>query len=261
MPEEAGVGYLWKWIIKTRVSFITCFSSFILKKKTHIWWEESSLFFYKNGDSSRKINHYYIFDSKFCKLWLNIYRRGSHFAHNLKCGQGIYMITIFSCGKVVFQSSLSVQGGPMWPLTAGHQMLAPMGVPITHDTLDLTVQGILLNMDPYCTGAFYRPILEICSNFFTWGPPPLSVLTSGGYWSMYGWQAGGTHPIGKRSCLGKEHVEVWMMLVVNYCWTIDCIYNKKPFNFLEIILVFWVPWRGWWNGMVLELSFCVDKPY
>ena len=28
------------------------------------------------------------------------------------------------------------------------------GGPITHDTLDLTVQGILLNMDPYCTGTF-----------------------------------------------------------------------------------------------------------
>ena len=157
--------------------------------------------FYKNGDSSRKINHYDIFGSEFCKLWFNIYRRGSHFAHNLKCGQGIYMITIFSCGKVIFQSCLSVQGGPMWPLTAGHQMLAPMGVPLpmihwtslyreSSWTWILTVQGHL----EANTGDLFE-LLHLRT-------PSLSVLTSGGYWSMYSWQAGGTYPTGKRSCLG-----------------------------------------------------------
>ena len=156
--------------------------------------------FYKNGDSSRKINHYYIFGSKFCKLWLNIYRRGSHFAQNLKCGQGIYMITIFSCGKVIFQSCLSVQGGPMWPLTAGHQMLAPMGVPLpmihwtslyreSSWTWILTVQGHL------------GPILEICSNFFTWGPLPCQC------WHLVATEA---CTVGKRAVrILLESVLVW----------------------------------------------------
>ena len=43
-------------------------------------------------------------------------------------------------------------------------------------------------------------ICETCSNLFAWGPIPSPVLTSGGHWSTYGWQASGTHPTGMLSC-------------------------------------------------------------
>ena len=41
--------------------------------------------------------------------------------------------------------------------------------------------------------------LESGLNLFPWGPSLL--LTSGGYWTTYGWKTGGTHPIGMLSCL------------------------------------------------------------
>ena len=81
-----------------------------------------------------------------------------------------------------------------------------------------------------CASDIWWPILETCSNVFTWGPPPSHLTpdgqdwrpdqtsdgqdwrpyqtcsledplphpTSGGYWSIYGWQAGGTHPTSMR---------------------------------------------------------------
>ena len=44
------------------------------------------------------------------------------------------------------------------------------------------------------------PSLETSSNLFTWGPHSQLVLTPGGHWSIFGWQAGGTHPISMLSC-------------------------------------------------------------
>ena len=59
-------------------------------------------------------------------------------------------------------------------------------------TWDLTVQG-----PP--TSDIWWPRLSTCSNLFTWEPRP--VLTSSGYWSRYGWPAGGTRPPGMLSSL------------------------------------------------------------
>ena len=47
------------------------------------------------------------------------------------------------------------------------------------------------------------PSLETFSNLFTWGPP-LSTGTDICDWSMYGWQADGTHPPGMLSCFNNR---------------------------------------------------------
>ena len=52
------------------------------------------------------------------------------------------------------------------------------------------------------------PSLEICSNLFTGphytGPLLPPVLTSGGYWSMYGWQVCSMHSTWMLSCFKIE---------------------------------------------------------
>ena len=83
---------------------------------------------------------------------------------------------------------------------------------ITHDALEFIVPPPIppkhgtwvppnpiwgLGTYPYPTTDIWWSSLENCSNLFTLGPTPALILThSGGHQDMYGWQAGGTHPIG-----------------------------------------------------------------
>ena len=136
-----------------------------------------------------------------------------------------------SCGKVTFSVVCvcvcrSVHRGPMWSL-------------LTHDTLDLTIQGPYWpcpstppkpNMGPQCTATLPGPqTLDLtvhgprawtkptcwwhlvtntgdCQHFAGGGGRSLQmndspqVLISDGYCSAYGWQAGGTHPTEMLSC-------------------------------------------------------------
>ena len=108
--------------------------------------------------------------------------------------RGIFSARRRSCWNVCFQPCLSVgqtfcqpgrMGGgefPMWPLPSEpHYTGIPRhGLPLW--IWDPTVQGPASPSGP-CW--WY---------LFTWGPFSQLMLISGGYWSTYSWQAGGTHP-------------------------------------------------------------------
>ena len=100
---------------------------------------------------------------------------------------------MFVCLSVI----LSTGRCPMWSLPMIHwtSLDSPSPSPGTSLTWDLTVQGYLpqpppLDMGPHCTvppsSDIWWSRLETCSNLFTWRPQP-PVLTSGDYWTTYGW--------------------------------------------------------------------------
>ena len=78
-------------------------------------------------------------------------------------------------GRLCYQMCVSVSlsiGGPMWPL--------PM---IICTSLYKSPPQI---WDPLTPSDIWWPLLETCSNLFTWGPSPLG-LTSDGHWSIAKW--------------------------------------------------------------------------
>ena len=86
-----------------------------------------------------------------------------------------------SCGKAMFsQLSVILFRGRRWPLPMMHWNMGT------------------------CTTDIWWSSLDTCSNLFTWGPntplPPAVVISTGGHWNMYSWQADGRHPTGMLSC-------------------------------------------------------------
>ena len=155
-------------------------------------------------------------------------------------------------------------GGGMWLLSNVHwisqvatrwQHWGPIGT-ITHDRLDLTLQGpsppgggTSLHRDPThpewdltvhgpSTSDTWWPRLDTYSNLFTWGTPSPPVLTSSGYWNRYSWQADGTHPTGMLSsyifCLQPMHPRTSVQRSFNICW-LRFLYNT-PKNETDNVL-------------------------
>ena len=131
-----------------------------------------------------------------------------------------------------------------------HSVQRRSHVTITHDTLDPAIQGpSVLVLPKTCNLTVQGPTgsLSVTSGGQDWKPvqtcllqdPPL-VLTSGGYWSTYGWQTDGTYPTGMLSCLnsflhkpysGKFFLDImWQIIIVLSIEKCDEIYNKLQTN-------------------------------
>ena len=121
----------------------------------------------------------------------------------------IFIARQWSCGKVMFSLVCVCQstGGrvSIWPLSMMHwtSLYRP-------STSDMEPPQPQPQSQPPSTSDILWPLLETCSNLFTWGCPAPTVLTYGGYQSTYGWPAGSTHPTGMLSC-----VLIWLHFSVS----------------------------------------------
>ena len=97
----------------------------------------------------------------------------------------IFTACQLSCGKVIFQSCLSVHsGGPRWPLSMMHWNFAcrdhcpppPSPGPIQLDMFKLVQLG------PHCTGT---PLIRTCSNLFTVKHVRLKSGRLASYWNAF----------------------------------------------------------------------------
>ena len=62
------------------------------------------------------------------------------------------------------------------------------------------------------SGHHWTPV-QICSL----EDPPLVLTSSGGHWNTYGWQVGGTHPIGMLSCF----LDKYIFISLRFNWTVS----------------------------------------
>ena len=121
-----------------------------------------------------------------------------------------------TAGRSCFDRCLSVilfRGVPMWPLAMMHWEMGSSLYPWIPD-MRPTPSPIppprtpwIPDMGPTPSPAadIWWSSLETCSNLFAWGPtPPPVLISSGGHWNTYSWQAGGTHPTGMLSCITKS---------------------------------------------------------
>ena len=203
---------------------------------------------------------------------------GKHFRTTYTCYYEIqrYIFTARQqiCGKVMF-SNLSVcsHWGPMW---AWHMMLrGPSPLLWTWDlTLqnplpgpwkrDLSVQGLT---DPRTLRhgiSLYRDHYHWCWHFviktedlFKLERPPNSqvVLITGCYWSMYGWQVGGTHPTGMLSCCLTS---VFKGVEANYISRSTSLLDRNTCGIIQWFRILWIEDHGKkprkFSGEVLNLS-------
>ena len=95
----------------------------------------------------------------------------------------------------------------MWPFPLMHCTLPyrdfSFDPALSHPNTGSNCTG---NPSAYGTSLYWVPL--VISGGQDWRPiptcsleNPLPVLTSDSFWNMYGWQAGGIHPTGMRSCL------------------------------------------------------------
>ena len=141
------------------------------------------------------------------------------------CGK-IYNLFELSTG-LNYRLPMKLQEGNGFPRVC--LFIGVLPCDIIHDVFDLTEQGSLSpppprtsdhqNWDsrgppsiwhgPPCLSPasdIWWPLLETCSNVFIWGPIPPHQ-----YWhltSLYGWQAGNTHPTGMLSCFNSMHLQL-----------------------------------------------------